>query len=164
MSRTAVALLLILFPWLPAQARAVKTEILRATMQCGDAQFRSITRDLTVFDALDDAKIEQTITVLAPGDSHFSIVDAREPSFALRRVLPGTRLLGSFINAWQCRQTPAGHVLVLLYRCQSDVPEEPPRGSCASSGEWTRYISLRGKPLDKGFSFDDRATRHFVQR
>ncbi len=59
------------------------------------------------------------------------------------------------VSAWQCRKTPAGHVLVLWYYCPQTLREDVPAAMCSVTSEWERYVALDGSLLDRGFSIDD---------
>ncbi len=82
-------------------------------------------------------------------------VDLRQTRISYRRELGNTKGLSSFVSGWQCRRTPAGHVLVLWYVCPEDLREDVPQALCSLTREWERYVALDGSLLDNGFSFDD---------
>ncbi len=96
------------------------------------------------------------MTALPKGKKVATTVDLREPTFVLHREMPGTRVLASFAIGWQCRRTPAGHVLVLWYNCPDDLAESVPQEFCTPDKECERYISTSGQPMDSGFARDDK--------
>lgn len=143
-----LALLVVLCTPALAQAPAGKVEVVRASIACGGTDFSAVTRLLYY------SGISQTITALLPGAAVDTTVDLREPSFVTHRDKPAIRVVAFYVVSWQCRQTPAGHVLVLWYSCADNYPDAPPQ-LCRGHNEWQRYISTKGEMLDEGFSFDD---------
>ena len=94
-------------------------------------------------------------SIIADRRTISSKVDLRETSFVLHRDMPGRRALTSFVFEWQCRKTPSGHVLALMYVCPDDLGDDVPEQFCSATKEWERYVSTEGELLDRGYSFDD---------
>lgn len=126
---------------------AAKPEFFRNDIQCGGTRFSAQTR------YLDRARIGQAMQAF-PHGSEARTVDLREPSFVMRRYMPGTRILAAPVTAWQCLKTQTGHILELWYSC-AYLDEDPPQQYCSVANEWKRYISTEGGLLDRGYAVDD---------
>ena len=134
-------------------ARNPHVELRKASLICGGTQFfvrGKFIRSVSVSVPVSQAMMART------GSTRRAVpVDLRQTKVSYPLELGAAKGLASFVSGWQCRKTPAGHVLVLWVICSQDLLDEIPAALCSSTGEWERYIGLDGSLLDRGFSFED---------
>ncbi len=116
-----------------------------STLICGATRFTITTHSVQNY------VTRQEMWTHPSGGGQIRKVDLRQPTFVLRRVIPGLTVVADEISLWGCATPPKAHVLILDYDCSQILPNSPPARFCSKTGEWYRYIAMDGTLLDKGF-------------
>lgn len=102
-----------------------------------------------------DIPVSQSIIVTLRSSKPPRSVDLRQTRIPHPFELGSRKGLASYVEGWECRKVPHGHVLLLWYACPQDLREHAPEALCSSTGEWERFVATSGHLLDRGFSTED---------